>query len=460
MVQLENYKRELAFIFFVQKKKILLTTLLMTVIALAVSFMYPPIYTAQGSLLVKSKKINRDLEALEKTQLRPEAVEEQDLYSEMAILSSSEVMRKALESLQEDGESSELLSELGTVAEDRYLALHRLFSARVLPDSNVLAVQLQADSPINAQKLLAAIMAQYISYRTELYDPKSMKLYFKKQMNRYREDAIQKGEEIRTLVESGGVTQAGTQISHNLEIRKDLMNSIMVLRSEAISVRLEIKDLVKWLAIPEQVKFFSFVDNDGILTLSDRFQELYQKQREIQSRYLENSEASIRAKEQVTQAYNALRSEINRYVEDKKTQLQINEQKIEVLTQQVDKIERNNISLRNNQLEIDQLEKDLDVIRTSYDIFFQRSHESIASDDSQEVKLNSYVSILSPSLAEPDPVFPKPKALIPLGIITGLILGLTLGFLFEFFDHTFKRPEEIEELLGIPVVLSISDVDL
>ena len=410
MVQLENYKRELAFIFFVQKKKILLTTLLMTVIALAVSFMYPPIYTSQGSLLVKSKKINRDLEALEKTQLRPEAVEEQDLYSEMAILSSSEVMRKALESLQEDGESSELLAELGSVAEDRYLALHRLFSARVLPDSNVLAVQLQADSPINAQKLLAAIMAQYISYRTELYDPKSMKLYFKKQMNRYREDAIQKGEEIRTLVESGGVTQAGTQITHNLEIRKDLMNSIMVLRSEAISVRLEVKDLVKWLAVPDQVKFFSFVDNDGILTLSDRFQELYEKQREIQSRYLENSEASIRAKEQVTQAYNALRSEINRYVEDKKTSLQINEQKIEVLSQQVDEIERNNISLRNNQIEIDQLEKDLNVIRTSYDIFFQRSHESIASDDSQEVKLNSYVSILSPSLGRTRPYFPKAES--------------------------------------------------
>ena len=457
MIQLENYKRELAFVFFVKKKKIVLTILLMTVIAVAVSFLSPPIYTAEGSLLVKSKKITRDLETLEKTQLRTEAVEEQDLYSEMAILLSGEVMRKAVESLEEDEASSELMELLGSEVDYRYLALQRLFDARVVPDSNVLAVRLQADSPVNAQNLLEAIMEQYIQYRTELYDPKSMTFYFKKQMDRYREDANQKREEIRVLVEAGGVTQASTQITNNLEIRKDLMNSIMKLQSDAVSAELEVKDLEKWLLNPDQVQFFSFVDNDGILTQSVRFQELYEKQRDIQSRYLEGSEAAIRAQEQVKQAYNALRDEIFRYVEDRKTGLQIIERKIDMLSRQADKIERDNIDLRNNQLEIDQLEKDLDVIRSSYDIFFQRSQESIASDDSQAVNLNSYVAILSPSLAEPDPIFPKPKLLIPLGIITGLILGLTLGFLFEFLDHTFKRPQEVEEMMDIPVVLSIMD---
>lgn len=457
MVQLENYKRELAFIFFAQKKKILLTTLLMTVIALGVSFLYPPIYTAQGSLLVKSKKIIRDLEALEKAQLRPEPVEEQDLFSEMAILSSSEVMRMAVDSLEKNEESLELINQLGVEHEERYLALHKLFTARVVPDSNVLAVQLQADSAVNAQKLLEAIMKQYIRYRTELYDPKSMMLYFKKQMNRYRDDATRKGAEIQALVEKGGVTQASTQISHNLNIRKDLMNSIMKLQSDAVSERLEVKDLEKWLANPDHVQFFSFIDNEGILRLSSRFQELYQKQQDIQTRYLEGTEAAIRSQEQVSQAYNALRDEVLRYVSNKKSSLQVIERKIDVLSRQVEIIEQDNIDLRNNQLEIDQLEKDLDVIRTSYDIFFQRSQESIASDDSQAANLNSYVSILSPALAEADPLFPKPKVLIPLGIITGLILGLTLGFLFEFFDHTFKRPEEVEKMLNIPAVLSILD---
>ena len=74
-------------------KRILLTTLLMTVIAFGVSYLYPPVYSANGSFLVKSKKIPKDPEALERAELRPQSVEEQDLYSEMEILTSREVMR-------------------------------------------------------------------------------------------------------------------------------------------------------------------------------------------------------------------------------------------------------------------------------------------------------------------------------------------------------------------------------
>ena len=116
--------------------------------------------------------------------------------------------------------------------------------------------------------------------------------------------------------------------------------------------------------------------------------------------------------------------------------------------------------MRTSQIELEQLEKDLNVIRNSYDIIFQRNQESMLAGDPKQINLNSYISILTPAFADTDPVFPKPMLLIPLGIITGLILGLTLGFLYEFFDHTYKRPEEVEERMKIPVVLSIREINL
>lgn len=458
MVQFDNYKRELAFIFFVQMKKILLVTLLITSVAIAVAYLSPPIYTAEGSILVKSKKINRDLEALEETQLRAEAVEAQDLYSEMAILTSSEVMNMALTALRQDYPQMNLVDLLGENPDTYYLALRKLISARVLPDSNVLGIQLQANSPLNAKTLLSAIMEQYIHYRKELYEPKSMNVYFQKQLERYRDDATQKGEEIRSLVEAGGVTQSDRQIAHNLDLRKDLMNSKMIFQAEAVDIRLQINDLQKWLSNSDDVQFFSFIDNDGLLALSERVQILYEKQVDIQSRYKEGSEPYERAQSQFNEANNGLRQEIKRYVEDKITSLKVIEGKLEVLSNQIAEIERSNIALRNNQIRIDQLENDLKIIRASYDVFYQRSQESIAAADSKAVNLNSYVSILSPAQAIPEPIFPKPKLLIPIGVITGIILGLTLGFIFEFFDHSFKRPEEVEEHIGVPVIMSIKSM--
>jgi uncharacterized protein involved in exopolysaccharide biosynthesis len=213
------------------------------------------------------------------------------------------------------------------------------------------------------------------------------------------------------------------------------------------------------LASNDQLQFFSFIENQGIIALSSKYQDLYKKQQEILSRYLPDSEVAMLNQEQLLNARSDLRAEIKRYAGDKKVQLQIIEGKIVLLSQAIKDIEQDNIELRTSQIELEQLEKDLDVIRSSYDIIFQRNQESMLAGDPKQINLNSYISILTPAFAELDPVFPKPKVLIPLGVITGLILGLTLGFLYEFFDHTFKRPEEVEERLNIPVVLSIREIN-
>jgi len=432
----------------------------MTAIAFCVSYLYPPVYSANGSFLVKSKKVQKDPEALERTQQRSGSVEEQDLYSEMEILTSQEVMKRAVESLEGAENATDVLDQLGEVQDERYLALHKLISARVVPDSNVLDLKLLADSPKAAQSFLVAIMDQYIQYRIELYDPESKQVFFNRQLNRYREDAIQKGQEIRALIAKGGVTQAPTQIEHNIGIRKDLMNSIMALQSEAVSQRLEMQHLEEWLASTDHVQFYSFIENQGIISLSTKFQELYKTQQDILSRYLPDSEVAVLNQAQVLNAYNDLREEIKRYAKDKKVRLKIIDGKIAVLSQAITDIEKDNIDLRTSQIEIEQLERDLNVIRNSYDIIFQRNQESMLAGDQQQVNLNSYISILSPALAEPNPVFPKPMVLIPLGVFTGLILGLTLGFLYEFFDHTYKRPEEVEERMKIPVVFSLKEINL
>ena len=237
----------------------------MTVIAFGVSYLYPPVYSANGSFLVKSKKIPKDPEALERAELRPQSVEEQDLYSEMEILTSREVMKWVVDSLEGAEDATELLEQLGEVHDQRYLSLHILVSARVVPDSNVLDLKLLADSPKAAQSLLQAIMDQYIRYRVEIYDPEGMKVFFNKQLNRYRDNAIQKEQEIRALISAGGVAQASTQIEHNLEIRKDLTNSIMQLRSEAISQRLAVQQLNEWLASTDHVQFFLLPKTRGLL---------------------------------------------------------------------------------------------------------------------------------------------------------------------------------------------------
>jgi capsular polysaccharide biosynthesis protein len=64
------------------------------------------------------------------------------------------------------------------------------------------------------------------------------------------------------------------------------------------------------------------------------------------------------------------------------------------------------------------------------------------------------VSILDEAKLGPDPapVSPQPFLNMSVGLVLGLVLGIGVALLLEFLDKTIKSEEEIEQLLGLPVL--------
>ena len=47
---------------------------------------------------------------------------------------------------------------------------------------------------------------------------------------------------------------------------------------------------------------------------------------------------------------------------------------------------------------------------------------------------------------------PNTKANLLLGLVAGLSLGATLAFLIEYFDTSLRTPDQVEKLVGHPVI--------
>lgn len=64
------------------------------------------------------------------------------------------------------------------------------------------------------------------------------------------------------------------------------------------------------------------------------------------------------------------------------------------------------------------------------------------------------VNILANATAEdnPAPIKPKPLINIALAIVVGLLVSVGLAFLLEYLDNTVKDEQELERLLGLPVL--------
>ncbi|MDO8879947.1 MAG: polysaccharide biosynthesis tyrosine autokinase [Coriobacteriia bacterium] len=60
--------------------------------------------------------------------------------------------------------------------------------------------------------------------------------------------------------------------------------------------------------------------------------------------------------------------------------------------------------------------------------------------------------MVSPAVEAASPVEPSPARNTALGLAVGLVFGLGMAFLYEYLDNTIKSSEEIEELVGAPVL--------
>ncbi|MHA6261282.1 YveK family protein [Sporosarcina sp. CAU 1771] len=70
------------------------------------------------------------------------------------------------------------------------------------------------------------------------------------------------------------------------------------------------------------------------------------------------------------------------------------------------------------------------------------------------------VNVLAPaSLPEnPSPIKPDPKLNMAIAAVIGLMLGVGVAFLLEYLDTTVKTEQDIEELLGLPLLGLISPI--
>ncbi len=70
------------------------------------------------------------------------------------------------------------------------------------------------------------------------------------------------------------------------------------------------------------------------------------------------------------------------------------------------------------------------------------------------------VSVLSKAVMKdnPSPVAPNPVLNMAIAAVVGLMLGVGIAFLMEYLDTTMKNDQDIEDILGIPLLGIISPI--
>lgn len=122
-------------------------------------------------------------------------------------------------------------------------------------------------------------------------------------------------------------------------------------------------------------------------------------------------------------------------------------QQEQMLADQLQGLKGEVLDLQSRSIQYNIYKREVDTNRQLYDGLLQRYKEiGVASG----VSANN-ISIVD--RAEPGFKFrPKLQLNLAIALLIGLLLGIALALAFEYLDDTFKRPEDIEKLLGLPVL--------
>ena len=123
-------------------------------------------------------------------------------------------------------------------------------------------------------------------------------------------------------------------------------------------------------------------------------------------------------------------------------------QEEDLLQKQLESVKGDVVTLRNSNINYTILKREADTNRTLYDGLLQRYKEIGISGavDSNNIAIVDSATV---------PRLPQSPSLVLnlfLGSLLGLLIGVGFAYGTEFLDDSFKSPEEIESVVGLPVI--------
>jgi uncharacterized protein involved in exopolysaccharide biosynthesis len=114
-------------------------------------------------------------------------------------------------------------------------------------------------------------------------------------------------------------------------------------------------------------------------------------------------------------------------------------------------------SLHERELDLSRRRREVGLLDASY----RKYAESLEQANIDQALLReriSNVSVAQPAVTDVKPVKPNTPLNLMLAVFFGVTGGLALAVAAEYFDHSFKTPEDVEKHLGLPVLASVPEL--
>ena len=502
--------RDIYYVLFRHKWKVISFFLAVVITVTLGTILTPKVYQSQAKVMLRLGRENVSLDPTVTTGpiVQIGQTREYDLNSEMEILKSRDLIEKVVDAIgpttllnppqEESNTLAGVIRETVAKAKQKVLAFASAVKSttedssspvsdrdsaimtameglrlEALKNSNIISITYESNSQKMSQDVITRLIAFYLDKHIAVYRPEGSYDFFDKQTEQSRKELVRAEENLREFKNKAGISSLNEQREILLKRIGDLRQEAEATRSALAASQAKILALQKTLAdLPPTVvvQEISGNSNYGADTMRAKLYELQLKEQDLLSKYNDNSKPvkevqrqiaeaqALLGKEptrtQVTMGPNQAYQQVEMALLTEKATVSPLRAKEEVLQEQIKSALSELKVINDSESQLSKVQREITVQEANFRKYYEKL-EQARIDQALEMKKISNVSIVEQPTYPIDPVRPKKMLNLALGLFVGLFGGIGLAFFSEYLDHTFKRPEDIEERLKLPTLAAI-----
>jgi uncharacterized protein involved in exopolysaccharide biosynthesis len=472
--------RDLLSIGFRQRRLIINAFLGILTAVILLAAILPRKYQAEMKILVRHERADNMVtpDREQPMQLRTD-VTEAELQSEAELLKSKDLLADVVIAcgLQKSGDHS-IWNWLGRKDDEQttraVLALEKDLKVEPLKLTNLISVKYSSKDPQLASRVLNTLASHYLEKHLAMHRVPGEFEFFHQQAEQYGKALAAAEKKLSNFSREQGVVNPALEKEISVRKLADAEGDLKTTKANLVETRERIRKLEAQLqSLPNrQTTQVRKIDNPQLMermksTLLDlelkrtdlltKFEPTYRPVQEVEQQ-IAQTRAAIEAaekaplKDETTDrdpTYEALRSELVK----SQTDLAALEARATATASLVRSYEKESQELDGKEALHQDMLRAAKADEDNYMLYLRKQEEARISDALDRQRISNVV------VAEPAavPFLPQPRWLFALlgGGLFAALVSVVLAFAVDYWDPSFRTPEEVESILGSPVVAAI-----
>ncbi len=462
--------RDVLFIVFSKLHVLVGTFAVIVVLVIGHSFLATPLYQVNGSVLLKPLLDSRQqLHTLERFEVLP--VSQQDINSEIRIMTSDTLLRQVVEQLNLQAEYQpaffhRLMIKAGITGkahpvEEAVRNLREKLEIEPVTMSNIIEVRLRGENPERITEIVNTFLDRYIDRHIEVHRTGGGVDFYNRQTETARTKLLEAEDALKAFQKEGSIIQIEAQRTQNVRYLRTLRENLSEVTTKVMEVDIKIQSMETTLKtggdiqamIQELRSYEVMVDLEKALTPI-----LVEKER-IALLYPESSVEYQDAQRQVDKVVERIKSEKKKLLDGMILDRAALANHKEVLEDEIQKIEVSSVALSLKEVELNRLLREVEQNKKNYQLYTDKTEEA-RIEAQRDLSRVANISVNNLAAIPMTPVYPKKLLMAGLALLAGLLAGIGCAFAAYYLDHTVKRPEDIMRWFNLPVFAAIEDTHL